>query len=94
MKGRDLDKYFLGENGNKKRIWTASVHYLINAWLEKDGMLPNYASCGGRLTEKLGLVKMGIILESICMEGQGHIFTFDLIFLDQRAILRGPVFSE
>ncbi len=28
------------------------------------------------------------------MKGQGHIFTFDLIFLCQRAILRGPAFGE
>ncbi len=30
--------------------------------------------------DKLFFVKMGKHLESICMEGQGHIFTFDLIF--------------
>ncbi len=32
------------------------------------------------MTDKLFLVKMGKHLESICMEGQGHIFMFDLIF--------------
>ncbi len=29
--------------------------------------------------DKLFLVKVGKTLESICMEGQSHIFTFDLI---------------
>ncbi len=40
---------------------------------------------------KLCLLKMGINLESICMESQGHIFTFDLFFLSQCAKLKGPV---
>ncbi len=46
-------------------------------------MLPNYApSCGlskWSARDKLFLLKMGKHLESICMEGQGHI-TFDQIF--------------
>ncbi len=56
-------------------------HYLINTWLEKDGMLPNYALVWpwslskGSGRDKLFLVKMGKNVES-----QGHIFTFDLIF--------------
>ncbi len=33
-------------------------------------------------------------LEIIYMEGQGHIFTIDLIFLGQRVMMRGPAFSE
>ncbi len=37
---------------------------------------------------------MGKILESISMEGQGHICNIDLIFLGQCAMLRGPAFSE
>ncbi len=44
--------------------------------------------------DKLCLVKMGFFLESICMEGQGHIFTFDLIFQGQHATPRGIAFSE
>ncbi len=39
-------------------------------------------------------MKMGNNLETIYMEGQGHIFTIDLIFLGQHAMLRGPAFSE
>ncbi len=31
----------------KETFWRASVHYLIDAWLEKGGMLPNYTPwCG------------------------------------------------
>ncbi len=37
---------------------------------------------------------MGNNLETIHMEGQGHIFTIDLIFLGQHAMPRGPAFSE
>ncbi len=33
-------------------------------------------------------------LESICMEDQGHIFTFDLFFLGQCAMPKGPAFNE
>ncbi len=53
------------------------MHYLINAWLEKGGMLSNYDSwCGlefyqsGSDCGKLMLVEMGKNLESICMEDQ------------------------
>ncbi len=37
-----------GENGkNLWCFWRASKHYVINAWLVKSGMLPNYAPwCG------------------------------------------------
>ncbi len=44
--------------------------------------------------DKLFLVKSGKNLASICMEGQGHIFTFDLFFLCQCAIPKDPAFRE
>ncbi len=58
------------------------MHYLINTWLEKGGMSPLVLS--GSLSKgsdcyKLVLVKMGENIETISMEGQGNIFTFDLI---------------
>ncbi len=64
-------------------------------------MLPNDARCGsveayqtGGECDKLCLVKMGKKQESICMESQGHIFTFDLIFSGSPCHApRGPAFS-
>ncbi len=56
------------------------MHYLINAWLEKGGIFLNYAPWYGLTVYqrgsdgvKLYMVKMGKDIDSICMEGQGHI---------------------
>ncbi len=61
------------------------MHYLVNAWLEKSGMLRIYAPWCDLEAYRRGVTvinyflrKMGKILESISMEGQGH--TIDLIF--------------
>ncbi len=68
-------------------------YYLINAYCEKGDMLPNTAPCGGLEAYQIWGVKMEKNLESICMEGRS-LFTFDLIFLGQLAMPRGPAFSE
>ncbi len=71
------------------------MHYLINDSLEKGDMLLNYASwCGLEaylrgLTVTLFLVKMGKNLESICIEDQDLLFTYDLIFLESMFHTKG-----
>ncbi len=60
----------------------------MNAWLEKGGMfgmLPNYATLCGLAAYRRAVNGTNFFFENgkklfICMEGQGHVFTFDLIF--------------
>ncbi len=67
------------------------MYYFLNAFVEKSDILHNYVPWGGleanwkRITLTISfMVKMGQMLESICMEGQGHIFTIDLIFWESK----------
>ncbi len=48
---------------------------------------------GKRQIDNLFLVKMGKNVESICVEGQGHIFTFDLIIVWINVLWRGVLGS-
>ncbi len=84
--GKIFEKRLEGLNTHI-HVWRKVVCYLIMPWC---GLETHRIG----VTDKLFLVKMGKNLESICMEGQSHIFTFDLIFLGQYSMPRCPGFSE
>ncbi len=75
--------------------------YLIKPWLEKCGILLNYSPWYGleasrrRVTviNKLCFMNMENNLESIYMEGEGHIFTFNLFFFWVNVPCRGLLHS-
>ncbi len=81
--------------------WETSLKFVGGRQLShqcmKSGMLPNYAPCCGLeaywrrvRNDILFLVKWGQNLESICIEGQGHIVTFDFIFSWSMCHANGP----
>ncbi len=82
LKGSDLDQ-FLGVKcfGGRQPIIT-SMHGLrkIKSYLIMPFGVAVKLIEGDCLWQIIFLEKMGIILKTICMEGQGHIFTIDLIF--------------
>ncbi len=60
-----------------------SMHYLVNAWLERErwdvNLVWTISLLKGDDCNKIIFGENGKILDSIFMEGQGHIFTIYLI---------------
>ncbi len=52
-----LEDQFWGVKMGKifETFWRAPTHYLINAWLEKGGMLPNYTPWYGQEVQQRGV---------------------------------------
>ncbi len=75
-----LDQFLVVKIGKIfETFWWASIHswrkvvcYLIILWCGLEAYRIG-------VTDKLILENMGESLKSICMEGHGHMFTFDLI---------------
>ncbi len=79
---------FTGENGEKNVFGSSAINTLSHQCIVGERwsvtkvcllVWPRSLSKGSD-SDKLFYVKMGKDFESICTEGEGHIFTFDLIF--------------